>query len=396
MSGPVGTERAVRVAIAAPAAEAEEIGRWVGGLAGHEVIATVDRGDEAMRIAIARRADLIVAHASIADPGALELLEQVRLRGEDIGAVIVAPAPDPAFERRALRAGALDVLSMPLDGAAAEALGEAVRETARRRALRPAGREGALPAQAPALGTLVAVVSAKGGVGRSFVAASVASLLAERESVALCDLDLQFGDLSNWGAERSERTIDHIAAVVAAGEVQRADVEAIAEQRFGKVTLLPGPRSPVDGAIWASERGARALGLAGALRRWYDWVVIDGLPGLLEPVVGIARRAQLLLVVTTCEVGALRATQRYLELLDRFVPVPRIVVANRSNKGAGAKLVRSAVGERERTAFLKEDTTFARRLVVEGLAAAQQRGRGVSRSFGKLADEIRAARGTEP
>jgi MinD-like ATPase involved in chromosome partitioning or flagellar assembly len=320
----------------------------------------------------------------------------MRARGDDVGVVLVASAADPAFERRALRAGALDVLSMPLDGAAAEALGEAVREAARRRALRPPVREGAPLAQPPELGTLVAVVSAKGGVGRSFVAASVASMLAERDAVVLCDLDLQFGDLSSWGAERSERTIDRIAAVVAAGEVQRADVEAVAEQRFGKVTLLPGPRSPVDGAIWASERGSRALGLTGALRRWYDWVVVDGLPGLLEPVVGIARRAQLLLVVTTCEVGALRATQRYLELLDRFVPVPRVVVANRSNKGAGAKHVRPAVGERERIAFLKEDTTFARRLVVEGLAAAQQRGRGVSRSFAKLADEVRAARGTEP
>jgi MinD-like ATPase involved in chromosome partitioning or flagellar assembly len=396
MSGPVGTERTVRVAIAAPAADADEIGRWIAGLAGHEVIATVDRGDEALRIAIARRADLILAHASLADPDAFDLLDQLRAGGDDVGAVLVAPVLDPALERRALRAGALDVLRMPLDGAAAEALGDAVREAARRRALRPAAREGTTSARAPALGMLVAVMSAKGGVGRSFVAASVASILAEHDPVALCDLDLQFGDLSSWGAERSERTIDHIAAVVAAGEVRRADVEAIAEQRFGKVTLLPGPRSPVDGAIWASERGARALGLAGALRRWYDWVVVDGLPGLLEPVVGIARRAQLLLVVTTCEVGALRATQRYLELLDRFAPVPRIVVANRSNKGAGAELVRSAVGERERIAFLKEDTTFARRLVVEGLAAAQQRGRGVSRSFAKLADEIRAARETEP
>jgi MinD-like ATPase involved in chromosome partitioning or flagellar assembly len=396
MSRPVRTARTVRVAIAAPAGEGDEIGRWIGGLAGHEVVATVDRGDEALRLATARGADLIVAHASLADPDAFELLEQLRVRGVDVGAVLVAPAPDPAFERRALRAGALDVLRMPLDGAAAEALGEAVREASRRRALRPAGREGTTSAQAPALGTLVAVVSGKGGVGRSFVAASVASVLAERETVALCDLDLQFGDLSGWGTEtHPERTIDHLAAVVGAGEVRRADVEAIAEVRFGKVTLLPGPRSPVDGAIWASDRGARALALAGALRGWYDWVVIDGLPGLLEPVVGLARRAQLLLVVTTCEVGSLRATKRYLELLDRFVPVPRIVVANRSDRGAGKDLVRSAVGDRERIAFLKEDATFARRLVVEGLAAAQQRERGVSRSFAKLADEIRATRGVE-
>lgn len=393
MTDGLGADRPIRVVVAALPAEAEEIERWTRGGQGLELLATAARADDALRLALERRADLLIAHAALADPGPFEILEQTWSRGLDVGVVLVAAAADAAFERRALRAGALDVLRAPLDGTAMEMLRDAAREASRRRALRAQGRGTAADAAKPgALGTLVAVVSAKGGVGRSFVAANVASLLADRETVALCDLDLQFGDLSSWGPGRSERTVDRIAAVVAAGELQRADVEAVAERRFGKVTLLPGPRSPIDGAIWASERGARAIALGTALRRWYDWVVVDDLPGLLEPVVGIARRAQLLLVVTTCEIGALRATKHYLELLDRFVPTPRIVVADRSNKGVGPEMARSAVGERERIAFIKEDATLARRLVVEGLAAAQQRERGVSRAFAKLVDQVRAAR----
>jgi MinD-like ATPase involved in chromosome partitioning or flagellar assembly len=214
-------------------------------------------------------------------------------------------------------------------------------------------------------------------------------MLAKERRVALCDLDLQFSELSHWGTDKApERTIDQLAAVVAAGEIQRADVETIAATRFGNVTLLPGARSPLEGAIWASERGSRALRLAGALRAWYEYVVIDDLPGFLEPVVGIARGATLLLVVTTAEVGAVRATKRYLELLDRYAPTPRVVVVNRANKGLSAKLVREALGAGERTVNIKEDRTFARRLVVEGLAASEQRGRGVTRSFGRLADLV--------
>jgi pilus assembly protein CpaE len=249
----------------------------------------------------------------------------------------------------------------------------------------------AQPRAAIALAPLIAVVSAKGGVGRSTVAVNLASVLAQKQRVALCDLDLQFSDASSWGAEPPERTIDQLAAVVGAGEVQLADIQAIAQQRFGAVTLLPGVPSPLEGAAWAGERGIRALRLVTALRRWFEVVVVDDLPGLLEPVVGISRSAQLLVVVTTCEVGALRATKRYLGLLDRFAPVPRLIVANRSNRGQSAKLVRAALGAAERIVFLKEDRTFARRLVVEGLAASGQRGRGVSRTFSKLAAQVRAA-----
>ena len=239
---------------------------------------------------------------------------------------------------------------------------------------------------------LIAVVSAKGGVGRSFVAANIANLMTPKGRVALCDLDLQFGDVSFWGVEREpERTIDHLGAVVAAGELQIADIQTIAVTRFGGVTLLPGARSPLDGAVWASERGTRALRLVAGLRRWYDRVVVDGLPGLLEPVVGIARGATLVIVVTTAEIGSLRATKRYLALLDRYAPTPRLIVVNRSDQGVPAALVQEALGANERIATLREDRTFARRLVVEGLAATQQPGRRITRGFAKLAELIETA-----
>jgi pilus assembly protein CpaE len=381
-----------RTVLVAPADALAQTAAWAGTLAACEIVATTSVIADIARLAAQHRADLLVVDRGVSDEAVFALLDQARL-APALGVVVLARDSDQAFERRVLRAGALEVVGAALDGAASGTLTEALAELRRRRALGTPPVP-APPAAAPrrasvALGPVIAVISAKGGVGRSFVAANLASMLAKERRVALCDLDLQFSELSHWGTDRApERTIDQLAAVVAAGEIQRADVETIAATRFGNVTLLPGARSPLDGAAWASERGSRALRLAGALRAWYEYVVIDDLPGFLEPVVGIARGASLLLVVTTAEVGAVRATKRYLELLDRYAPTPRVVVVNRANKGLSAKLVREALGAGERTVNIKEDRTFARRLVVEGLAASQQRGRGVTRSFGRLADLV--------
>jgi pilus assembly protein CpaE len=376
-----------RAVVVASPERAPGIAAWAAGVEGIEVVATAE-AREALRVADAKGAKLLLADRD-ADDTVIGLLERAR-SVSGVGVVVVTASSDTAFDRRALRAGALEVLGEPLDGAANAAMAEALAELRRRRVAgtaEPPRRREATP-----VAPVIAVVSAKGGVGRSFVAVNIASVLVKTGKVVLCDLDLQFSDVSHWGVETEpERTIDQLGAVVVAGEVQLADVQTIAASRFGGVTLLPGARSPLDGAAWASERGVRSLRLVGALRRWFDWVVVDDLPGLLEPVVGIARGASLLLVVTTAEVGSVRATKRYLELLDRYAPTPRFIVVNRSNAGLSGTLVRAALGASERMVFVKEDRTFARRLVVEGLAASEQRGRGVSRTFAKVAAQIQAS-----
>lgn len=376
----------LRIVLAAADTDAPRL-REVLTAAGADVVASANTSDEAIRVSLERRPDLVVARDGIGGVPPIELTEQLWARAPGIGCVIVASDGSDELERHALIAGALAVVALP-EGESdpaplSAALAEARTALQRRRTLLAQSQ----PRAGTKLGNAVVMTSAKGGVGRSFIAAGVASWLAESANVALCDLDLQFGDIATWGREDPPtRSIEQLAAVVAAGEITLDDVRAVAEQRFGKVSLLAGPRSPVEGTSWAADRGARSVRLVGALRRWFDWIVVDGLAGVLEPVVRLARGAQLVIVVTGCEVGQLRATQRYLELLDRYAPSPRIVVANRAGRSE-RKLATQAL-PRERLFFVGNDRTFARRLVVEGLAAPRQRGRGVSRALAKVADAV--------
>lgn len=404
-----------RALVAAASADDERaIATWLQQDCGCEVVATTLDGDEALRLALDLRPDLVVANVNLSGASGLELAEQLWARAPAIGCVLVADATSWGAHRRAMRSGALDFLQPPLRPDDAEALRAALRQVVRRRELLGQGRlvaagaEGEAPQEEPGAGAVISVVSAKGGVGRSLIAATLASWLAERGTTALCDLDFQFGDLSTWGGEtQPARTIEELAAVVSANELRLEDVQAIAQSRFGQVAVLAAPRSPVQAAEWSVCFSTRcplsadyrpadgspfpAAQLVDAVRRWYQWVVIDHMPGLFDPVVAVTSGADAAVVVTSCEVGALRATQRYLAILDRVAPVPRVVVANRANRGVGRELVRQAVGADEEVVFLDEDATYARALVVDGQGAPQQRGRGPARVLGELAQRLEQA-----
>lgn len=376
-----GMPRQPHVVVAAASAdEARLITTWLGKDLGWEVVHSTLDGDDAIHRALKLQPELVVANVNLTGASGLEIAEQLWARAPAVGCVLIADANSWGANRRAMRAGALDFLHPPLGADGADALRTALGQVERRRALvmqRPA--VGAAGATQAAIGSAISVMSAKGGVGRSLVAASISSWLSLRASTLLCDLDLQFGDVGTWGREGApHRTVDQLAAVVAANELTQKDVEAVAEGRFGNVALLAAPSSGGDGALFPVG------GLVNGLRQWYRWVVIDNMCGLSQLVLDTARAADLAIVVTTGDVGSLRATLRLIERLDSLAPTPRVVIANRIGRDARG-LVEKAFGRSETVVMLGDDARYARDLVVDGLAAPQQSGRRLAKEIGGVA-----------
>lgn len=383
-----------RVIVAAASTEEERaITTWIREHGRWEIAHTARDGESALREALRLRPELVIATVNLPGMTGLEIAEQLVIKAPLTGCVLIADPSSWNAQRRAMHAGALDFLHPPLGEEQAESLEAALRQVLRRRQLhRESGGDMATPSVGSARGSVIRVVSAKGGVGRSLVAANVSAVLARRYPTVLCELDMVFGDLATWGPDsRPKRTMEHLTSVLAARELTPDHIRDVAVTRFGAVTLLPAPRPLDQDGTWPmplpgnDTRSGDYTQLLAALRRWYRRIVVDHAAGELpdqEP------QTVTLVVVTTCEIGALRATQRFLDLAkNRGWSDGVLVVANRASSREARELASSAL-PRARITYLEEDREFARVLVIKGLAVTDQPKGKLSRSLTGLATTI--------
>ena len=103
---------------------------------------------------------------------------------------------------------------------------------------------------------VVAIVNQKGGTGKTTLATNLASVLAEKGAVLLLDADPQASS-QNWAAS------------------DWASPDALAVKGVGKGNLLEQVR---------------------AMARDYDWIIIDGPPGITRTSADAVRAADLVLI----------------------------------------------------------------------------------------------------
>ena len=124
---------------------------------------------------------------------------------------------------------------------------------------------------------LICVLGPKGGTGKTLTSTNLAVCLAQRgESVALIDLDLQFGDVALCLGLPPERTVFDLAQSPAARSTGRSSRRSWRRIPPG-VRALIAPRRPDQ----ASAVGAELLReVYSILRANFDYVVVDTPPGL--------------------------------------------------------------------------------------------------------------------
>ena len=125
-----------------------------------------------------------------------ETVQQIVAQVPGVSAVLVAVNPAPADFRKALQAGARDLLEVPVDKKELIAALEGAAEVSKGKRSALEGIAAQLAAQKePKARKRIVVFSTKGGTGKTFIATNLAAGLAQTgKRVALVDLDLQFGD----------------------------------------------------------------------------------------------------------------------------------------------------------------------------------------------------------
>ncbi|MGO8686004.1 MAG: CpaE family protein [Candidatus Dormibacteria bacterium] len=283
--------------------ESERITETVARRLGQEgdlVVCAIARdGDTALQEALRTRPDVAVVDAGLPGMDGIQTTEMLVQYLPRTGVILLSMEAENEAFRRAMLAGAREFLQKPFSGDEMVAAVRRVHAFEQRKAAPPSVT--AAPAAPVAEGKLLTVVGAKGGVGKTTVAANLAVALARSHRVALVDCSLQFGDVAILLNVSPERTISDLAANNAV-----ADRDVIAEVMSdgpGGVRVLAAPTSP-ELADYVTTQHLRVL--IEQLRASFDFVVVDTAPHLGEITLDVVEMADRVLLVTDLSATAIK------------------------------------------------------------------------------------------
>ena len=234
---------------------------------------------------------------------------------------VVGPAADMDLLRSAMRAGARDVFSMPLNVEDLVAAVSRVADEERARGGAPSAH-------------LAAFMNTKGGSGASFLAANTALAAARREHrTILVDLDFQFGGLPTYLNMAVRNGL--IKALELADGLDEASIDGYAQKHESGLHLLA---AAMDEIILPDDVSRERIErLLGVLDQVYGDVIVD-LPRRIDvPTATVLSRAEKVVLVAQQTVAHLHDTRRLAFLLrDQLgLPADRILlVLNRFDKKA--------------------------------------------------------------
>jgi pilus assembly protein CpaE len=276
--------------------------------------------------------DVLIAGPSMATPAGLLELRRLRLRLPDVSLILVFDRRRTAPLRDTIRTGAVDILRLPLtDAVIVDAILQALEV---RWGSLPEGAEG--PGPGPGrVGEIIAVVSATGGCGKTFLATNIAYDLHSRrhKKVCLIDLDLQFGELTSALRLKPKLTIIDLLSHDDEKDLSGLLQEHLVVHDTG-IPVLAAPERPVEAdGVDAADVG-RVLDAA---RRKFDFVIVDTPPSLSEAVLVALEYADRVFAVATLDLPSVRNLGLLLSTMQQLkVPADRVqLVLNKVETDVG-------------------------------------------------------------
>jgi len=241
---------------------------------------------------------------------ALTLLKQLRERAPHV--VPVAASADSSVQtlRAALKAGASDFMSLPLD---AKELNKVLIKLTQAGGVRPATDN---------VGEVITFCGARGGLGVTTLAVNVAVRLATRteSSVVIVDLDLQRGDVAAFLNLTPSQSLAAIAG--ARGEVDAVFLQDVMTRHPCGVFVLPAPQLMEEADAVGHPEVDLLLGL---LRTQFRYIIIDTSRFITGATLAALEHSDRILLLTDLSVPGVRAARRIVELLGRLnVPTERV------------------------------------------------------------------------
>src|SRR5688572_753171 len=290
-----------------------------------EVVGAARTGREGIQLAQELDPDVILMDINMPDIDGISATEVIRQNSPHIQVVILSVQSDQNYMRRAMLAGARDFLTKPPMGdeliSAIRRAGEMAHvertKTSQARlgsAINPAGPSLAVSGNFSATtGKIITVYSPKGGTGCTTVAVNLAiALNNEATRTVIVDGNLQFGDVAMFVNEQGKNTILDLAPRVDDLELELVEDILIKHQASG-VSILAAPPRPEMAEKVSADQFVKILQY---LQKMFAYVVVDTASILTDVVLGSIDVSDVILVITTQEIPAIKNTRLFLDLLQ--------------------------------------------------------------------------------
>lgn len=249
----------------------------------------------------------------------------------EVVVIMAAPGENGIFAK-AMRAGISDLVN---PDAQAEQLKESLDralDTGMRRRMNLIEAYGG--ASASGIGKIVTVLAPKGGSGKTALATNVAVGLALDPSVrvAIVDLDLQFGDVSDALQVQAEHTIAELRQIP--GGLTKTNLKVFLANRGPNLFALCAPNEPGSADAVTPADVEEVLRLLSAE---FDYVVIDTPAGISDETITAIEFSSDLLLICDLSVSAVRGLRKLTDVLDRLElkEAKRHFILNRADSRVG-------------------------------------------------------------
>ena len=255
--------------------------------------------------ALKMRSGPIVAVVDInRDPErAFAVTEQIKLKLSNVRLVMSAPTGAPDTILRAMRSGAEEFITQPFNWVEVLKSIDAIRRKIDVHTTKTAER-----------GHIVAVSSNKGGVGSTTAATNLAAcLVAEKKSVCLVDLVLQFGSVTSFlNIDASYTILDLVK------NLKRIDplfLDGSLVKHASGIRVLAEPFYAEDARRITPADIDEILDV---LAQSFDFVVVDTPKEFDDMLALVLDKANLIMFITEMDVPSLKSAHRALELFERM------------------------------------------------------------------------------
>ncbi len=291
-----------------------------------DVVGAAASGQEALDMAVRLSPDVILMDINMPDMDGIAATEQLSSTVPAAAVVMMSVQGEADYLRRSMLAGAREFLVKPFSS---DELTASIRQVSARErdkqsrmavaapvASNGTGVPGARTGEPGEPGTVVAIFSPKGGVGRTTVAVNLAVAAATElgKRVVIMDASFQFGDVGVLlNLNPKSKSIADLIPELDVGELDSIDTFLI--DHTAGIRVLLAPPSP-ETAEMITAAGVKKV--IETLRRDHDLVVVDCTAFFNDTTLAVLDAADIILTMLSLEITSIKNMRLFLEVAEQL------------------------------------------------------------------------------